>query len=105
MKPWSWQALCRVFVVFGLLWGNAQAQEATIKRATELREAPGDQAASRGALAADSSESPDPPHTATRDTTVSGSPAARTPQLVCGRTAFARATKSANRCGSMPISM
>ena len=55
MKPSSWQALSRVFVVFGLLWGSAQAQEATIKRATELREAPGDQAASRGALAADSS--------------------------------------------------
>ena len=57
MKPWSWQALCRVFVVFGLLWGNAQAQEATIKRATELRQAPGDQSASLGALAADSSVS------------------------------------------------
>ena len=37
MKPSSWQALSRVFVVFGLLWGSAQAQEATIKRATELR--------------------------------------------------------------------
>ena len=57
MKPWSWQALCRVFVVFGLLWGNAQAQEATIKRATELRQAPGDQSASLGALAADGSVS------------------------------------------------
>ena len=57
MKPWSWQALCRVFVVFGLLWGNAQAQEATIKRATERRQAPGDQSASLGALAADSSVS------------------------------------------------
>ena len=57
MKPWSWQTLCRVFVVFGLLWGHAQAQEATIKRATELRQAPGDQSASLGALAADSSVS------------------------------------------------
>lgn len=57
MQPHRWKTLARALVVLGLLWGSAQAQEATIKRATALRAAPGDQSASLGDLAAESAVS------------------------------------------------
>ncbi|CKS79950.1 Uncharacterised protein [Mycobacterium tuberculosis] len=52
-----------------------------------------------------SNESPAPPQTATRDTSRSGSPAARTPVAVGGNAASRRATKvrSGSGFGSLPI--
>ena len=52
-----------------------------------------------------SSESPAPPHTATLDTAMSGSPAARTPQDVCGSAAPTRETnaRSGSGCASVPM--
>ena len=52
-----------------------------------------------------SSESPAPPHTATLDTSVSGSPAARTPHDVCGKAPSTRDTNadSGSGCANVPM--